>query len=474
MSEAAARDPGSFRDPKGHVFSHGDDIFRTVTAAGVEAYELARDSGLLRKLEACGDLVPGLEIEPRFATALGLDAPHVLRHPRLPFISYPYEWTFSALKDAALLHLEVILSGLDHGISLSDATAYNVQFNGWRPQFIDVLSFQRYADGEPWYAYRQFCEQFLNPLLLTALFGVPHHAWYRGNLEGIPTAELASLMRLRHRFNWRILSHVLLQARFQQKSRSDPARSGASARAVRLSRSGYSAIVTQLHNWISGMRPAGGTGSVWSDYADANTYAETEYAAKRKAIAEFCEKRKPAMLWDIGCNSGDFSETALHAGAGFAVGFDADHEALDKAYARAKRDKLAFIPLYQDLANPSPGQGWSACERRGMQERRGADAVLALAIIHHLAIGRNVPLPDAVRWLVSLAPDGIVEFVPKSDPTVQTMLMVRDDIFDSYTEETFASALQQVATIVESRRISATGRTLYIYRRRETVSERSQ
>lgn len=463
MSEAAARDPGSFRDPKGYVFSHGDEIFRTVNTAGAEGYELARDCGLLRELETRGWLVPSQEIEPGSAMAFGLHAKHVLRHPRLPFISYPYEWTFSALKDAAQLHLDLILVCLDHGISLSDASTYNIQFNGWRPQFIDVLSFQRYADGEPWYGYRQFCEQFLNPLLLTALFGIPHNAWYRGSLEGIPTTDLVPLLGYRHRLNWRTLSHVILQARLQRKSQSNPSRSGASARKVRLSRNGYKAIVTELRDWIAGLQPAGAAGSVWSEYADANTYAESEYAEKRTVIAAFCEKRKPAMLWDIGCNSGDFAATALEAGAHFVVGFDADHKALGKAFERAKANRLAFVPLYQDLANPSPSQGWSERERHSLQNRRGAEALLALAIVHHLAIGRNVPLPDVIRWLVGLAPHGVIEFVPKSDPTVQTMLMIRDDIFGGYTEEAFSNALQQAAAVVECRTISSTGRKLYTY-----------
>jgi hypothetical protein len=175
-----------------------------------------RDSGLLAELEGRGWLVPSEEIDTPTAESLGLHAPCVLRHPRLPFISYPYEWSFGALKAAALLHLDIILAGLDRDISLSDASAYNVQFDGYRPRFIDVLTFEPYVEGQAWYGYRQFCEQFLNPLLLTALFGIPYHAWYRGSLEGIAAGELASLTRWRHRFDWRVLSQVVLQARLQR------------------------------------------------------------------------------------------------------------------------------------------------------------------------------------------------------------------------------------------------------------------
>jgi ribosomal protein L11 methylase PrmA len=459
------RDPGSFRDPKGHVFSRGEEIFRTVHAGGAAGYERARDNGLIQALQTRGWLIPTEEIDRVTAHSIGLQAKHVLRHPRLPFISYPYEWSFAALKDAAVLHLEVILACLEREVSLSDASAYNVQFEGYRPLFIDVLSLQPYSEGEAWLGYRQFCEQFLNPLLLTALFGIAHHAWYRGSLEGIATADLARLLGIRHHLNWRLLSHVVLQAGMQRRSTANPDRSSAAARKVRLSRGGYRAIVTQLRDWIADMRPAGETKTTWSDYAGANTYADGEYADKRAAVAAFCQRVKPGMLWDVGCNTGDFAATALQSGARFVVGFDADHGALEKAYARAKAERLAFLPLYQDLASPSPSQGWSERERRGMAERRCADALLALAIIHHLAIGRNVPLPDVVRWLVGLAPNGIIEFVPKSDPTVQTMLAVRQDIFDGYTEEAFTSALRSQASVVECQKISSTGRKIFTYSR---------
>lgn len=465
MSEAPARDPGSFRDPKGRVFSRSGEIFRAVGRLGLEDYTRARDSGLLAELEARGWLVPSREIDGGSARAAGLDGRIVLQHPRLPFIAYPYEWPFSALKDAALLQLDLILACLDHGFSLSDASAYNIQFNGHRPQFIDVLSIQPYVEGEPWLGYRQFCEQFLNPLLLTARLGIPYHAWYRGGLEGIPAVDLAPMLRLRDRLSLRLLSHVVLQARLQRQSFADPSRAGNSARKVRLTRGGYKAIVLQLRDWIAGLQPAGRGNTAWADYARSNTYSDAEYAEKRTVVAEFCAKVRPRMLWDIGCNSGDFAATALRSGAQFCVGFDADHGALEQAYARAKSEALAFVPLYQDLANPSPSQGWSERERPGVGGRKGADALLALAIIHHLAIGRNVPLPDVVHWLVSLAPQGVIEFVPKSDPTVQIMLVLRQDVFDSYSEEAFAAALAREASIVERRTVSSTGRTLFRYRR---------
>ena len=465
MSETATRIAGSFRDPKGHVFSRGSEIFRTISPLGVEGYLRARDSGLLSELESRGWLVPGREIDPRSAAAAGLDGAMVLQHPRLPFISFPYEWPFAALKDAALLHLDLNLECLERGFSLSDASAYNIQFDGHRPRFIDLLSIQPYAEGEPWFGYRQFCEQFLNPMLLTARLGIPHHAWYRGSLEGIPAVDLAPMLRLRDRLDWRIFSHVILQARLQRASQTDPTRSSTSARRIKLSRNSYRAILTQLRDWISRLTTRHTGKTTWADYAQSNTYSGNEYIEKRAAIAEFCGRTQPDLLWDIGCNTGDFSAVALQSGARQCIGFDADQGALDQAYARAKSQSLNFLPLYQDLANPSPSQGWDEAERPGVQARRGADALLALAIIHHLAIGRNVPLPDAVRWLVSLAPQGVIEFVPKTDPTVRMMLALRHDIFADYTEEAFAAALANQASVVAARQVTATGRKLFTYQR---------
>lgn len=455
---------GSFRDPAGSVHVLGRRVFRTISRRALAAFESAEEQGLFSRLVTQERLLPHRRLDEAEATALGLDAPIVLEHPRLPFVSWPYEWSFPALKAAALFHLDVHLDALGSGFTLSDASAFNVQFQGPRPVFIDTLSFRPYRDGEYWLGHRQFCEQFLNPLLMHALLGVSHAPWFRGSLEGVPATDLAALLRARHRLSWNVAVHVLLPARFQRASTRDGAVRVSSGRKLPLE--GLLAMLRGLRSWIRRLEPAGPDRTAWSDYARENSYAPDEQRGKREFVEKFVARLAPETVWDLGCNTGDYAVAALGAGARRVVGFDADGVAAARAFERARREDLDFLPLVLDAANPTPSQGWAQRERTGLRERADADAVLALALVHHLAIARNVPLELLVDWLVDLAPAGVVEFVPKSDPMVQELLRLREDVFESYTEERFLECLGRRAETLDTARVSASGRLLVSYRRR--------
>jgi ribosomal protein L11 methylase PrmA len=341
------------------------------------------------------------------------------------------------------LHLDIQINLLESDIALSDATAYNIQFIGPKPVFVDFLLFRRYRKNEHWEAHRQFCEQFLNPLLLQATFGIPFHEWYRGQPEGIKSGHLANLVKWRHHLSLRMLGHVILPGHVGSWNEDKALKSASEAKARGLPRSRYSALLNQLRSWIANLKPQNIDDTTWHDYATENTYADAEAATKRSFVSDFVKETAPSLLIDLGCNTGDYSEVALKAGAKSVIGLDADHGALEQAFAHAKAKKLSFLPLFQDSANPSPGQGWNHSERRNLFDRcQNVDAVIALALEHHLAVGRNIPLPEVVNWIVSLAPQGIIEFVHKDDPTIQKMLALRDDIFTDYSVENFASALE--------------------------------
>jgi ribosomal protein L11 methylase PrmA len=457
------RDPASFRDPSGHVYHDGARVLRTVGDRAVPGYEHARDSGALQAWIERGWVVGTRECNPDGLGSQEPNARYVLEHDRVEFISYPYEWAFAGLKAAALLHLDLQLDALERGIKLSDASAYNVQFDGARPVFIDVLSFRPYQDGEYWKGQRQFCEQFLNPLLLRAVLGVPHNAWYRGSVEGIAAHELNALLPASRKLSWKIFAYVTLPARMAARVATSK-RPPAPPRRP-LPRAAYKGLLTQLRDWIAGLSPRGEAKTTWSDYDTTQTYTDEERARKRAVVGAFVERIRPRMLWDFGCNTGDYAQLALQSGAGRVIGFDADHGALDRAFDRAVTHGLKFLPLYLDAANPTPAQGWNERGRRSLSGRGPADAVIALAFVHHLAIARNVPLDEVLGWLTSLAPSGVVEFVSKSDPTIQRMLAAREDVFSDYNEQVFTTILSRLARIVRTETISGTGRRLFIYER---------
>jgi len=456
---------GSFRDPSGRVYLVDGHVYRSVMPGAAEDFKFVRTTGLIDKWVECGKVIAETIVDPSVLGSAGKGASCVLEHPRLPCVSYPYEWPFPALKAAALLQLDLHIEALQHGVTLSDASAYNIQFRGTQPVFIDSLSFRRYREGEFWLGHRQFCEQFVNPLLLRALSGLPHNAWYRGALEGISAQELRPLLKWRHMLSWNILTHVVMQARFQSQA-SSQANAKQKLNNRKLPLVAFQQMLRGLRKWIAQLEPADTGKTVWANYAEDNSYNSEEAQLKRLFVSEFTKSLMPEMLWDIGCNTGDYSKVALETGAKCVVGFDADQGALDLAFSRANTEDFNLLPLFMDAANQPPSQGWAQSERMGLMQRADANGILALAVVHHLAIGRNIPLQDIVDWLVSMAPEGVIEFVQKSDPMVQALLRLREDIFDDYNEEAFVKYLEDRADIVKSATVSASHRRLYWFKRR--------
>lgn len=460
---AAIPETGSYRDRRGQVHLLGDRVLRTVMPIARDDFEFVRSSGLIAALVDSGRLVGEQIVDNDVLGPAGDAASLVLEHPKLPYISYPYEWIFSALQDAALLHLDIHLEALARDVTLTDSSAYNIQFVGAKPVFIDSLSFRRYEDGEFWAGHRQFWEQFVNPLLLRSRLGIPHNAWYRGSLEGISADDLSKLLPWHGRLSWNILTNVYLQARLQRSARDGPALDR--ARSRRLPRIGFEQILRSLRSWVTKLRPPGDDASVWQNYADHNSYADSESRAKRAFVADFASRARPETVIDIGCNTGDFSIVALEHGATRSIGFDFDHGALEKAYRRARNDDLDFLPLHLDAANPSPDQGWLQAERHGFARRTKGDAVFALALLHHLVIAKNIPLQQALNWVLDIAPRGVIEFVPKTDDMLKQLLRLREDLFDDYSADNFHHMLADRAKIVKTETVSSSGRTLYWFER---------
>jgi hypothetical protein len=249
-------EPGSFRDPSGRIFWLGERVLRTVMPQAVADFDYVESTGIVTALIKKGMLIDQARRPASLIGEAAAGAAYVLEHPKLDFISYPYEWSFRALQSAALLQLDLYLEGLQHGVTLSDATAYNIQFDGARPVFIDRLSFRRYVDGQFWLGHRQFCEQFLNPLLLRSMFGIPHNAWYRGSPEGIGAAELSALLPLRRKLSWRVLTNVVMQGSLQ-KTRSSDAQKAVAGKAA-LSKARIRALADRSAH-VDRSAPSGGS-----------------------------------------------------------------------------------------------------------------------------------------------------------------------------------------------------------------------
>ncbi len=451
----------SFRDTYGRVYYHNNKIIRTINKVAEKEYEFIRDNQILSKSIQNKYLIETIELDKSKFENEFFDVSYFLESKLIPYISYPYEWSFEQLKAAALHHLKFQLFLFDHNAVLRDATAYNIQFDGSEPIFIDVLSIKEYKEGEYWLAYRQFCENFLNPLLLRVIKGIPHNNWFRGALEGIETIELNKLLGLRDKISWNVFVHVVLQAKLIQKAINNPKTASKKVKHLKkFSKNSYKAILLQLFNWIKNFNLKKNK-SIWENYSETNTYKTEEFENKKKIVNQFVDKFKPDVLIDLGCNTGDFSIESLKNGANYVIGYDFDQNVIDEAFKLSKLKKLNFLPLVFDASNPSPNQGWMQKERKGYFERNKAKALIALAFEHHLAIAKNIPLEEIIEWITKLAPIGLIEFVPKTDETIKIMLENREDIFDQYNQLNFEKILSTKSKIIKKSIVSGSGRIIY-------------
>jgi len=450
----------SFRDPCGFVYRRDGVLYRQVNAAGLADYEALMSSGLYEELTAAGVLIPHEDVGQELAQ--NDLAARVLRPEPVPFVSHPYEWCCGALRDAALLTLRAERAALRRGLTLKDASAYNVQFRHGRPVLIDTLSFARLIEGEPWLSYRQFCQHFLAPLALMALRDVRLGSLLRVHLDGVPLDLAGRLLPWRSRLRPGLLMHLHLHARSQARWADAP------GQAREVSRKGMSlrareGLVDSLEGAVRGLKPKPAR-SAWRDYYDESSYSEEAMGHKEELVSAYLADCAPGMVWDLGANTGRFARLAAAAGRPI-VAWDLDPHAVEMAYATASADGV--LPLVLDLANPSPALGWAHRERASLAARGPAQTTLALALVHHLAVAGNVPLPRVADFMAEISRELIVEFVPKSDPQVRRLLASREDVFADYHREGFEAAFAARFETARSDVVRGTDRTLYLMRRRE-------
>ena len=456
---ASRRVAGSFRDPSGFVFQRDGVLFRQVNRGYRPTYDRLVRSGLDRALIDDGWLVPHREVdEAPFDPAT---AAAVLRPERVPFISYPYEWSFGQLRAAALRTLEIQRRAIDAGLSLKDASAFNIQFVAGRGVLIDTLSFEPHVEGTPWVAYRQFCQHFVAPLALMAHADPRAVTFLRTSIDGLPLDLAARLLPWRTRLNPRLLVHLHWHAR-AQRAYGDGDRP---ARAGTFSRSALLGLLDSLEATVRSLRYEPG-GTEWADYYDATNYTDAGTADKLRLIAGHLADLGPRTAWDLGANTGRYSRLAAEAGAE-VVAFDVDPTCVERNYRDiVARGETRILPLLMDLANPSPALGWDHSERASLLDRGPVDLVMALALVHHLAISNNLPLDRVASFLAQAGERLIIEFVPKSDSQVRRLLAGRADVFPDYTREGFEAAFAPHFAIERADPIAESDRTLYRMRAR--------
>lgn len=459
MSDSRIR--SSFRDPSGYLFTRNGILYRQVNQSYAKGYDKFISSGLYDELVKLGYLIAHKEVE------LKADDPalayKVIQPDLVPFITYPYEWSFSQLKDAALLTLEMNKIALSKGMILKDASAYNIQFVDGKPILIDTLSFDIYHKGKAWDGYKQFSQHFLAPLALAAHVDIRFMQMSKNYIDGIPLDLASKLLPAKTRFGLSGLNvHIHIQANLQRQYADKQTIQNNAALLPKES------LINLLNGLIKTVQQLTWQpkGTEWGEYYSATNYSDESLRLKGELVGSFIETCKPASVWDLGANNGLFSREASRRGI-FTVASDIDPAAVEKNYLtiRAQSEKN-LLPMVLDLTNPSPAIGWANSERDSFVQRGPVDLVLALALIHHLAISNNLPLASIANYLAGIAKWVVIEFVPKSDSQVQRLLSTRKDIFPNYSEEGFEAAFKEQFTVSKKEKLAGSERTLYLLKRK--------
>jgi len=449
----------SFRDPDGFVYFISGRLYRQVNLSSKDNFDLLMSSGLYQELVEGKLLVSHREVSEKLG--LTKDCYKVIKPELIPFVSYPYEWSFSQLKDAALLTLKIQRLSIERGMSLKDATGFNVQFIGCRPVFIDTLSFERYREGSPWIAYRQFCQHFLAPLALMAENDLRLNILLADFIDGIPLDLASKILPAKSKLNFSLLAHIHLHASNQKRMASKKVGKG----RFNMTRFQMISFITSLESSVKNLK-IGRSQTEWGRYYTFTNYSTKAFGKKQLILKSFLKKINPKLVVDLGANMGRFSRIATKLGA-YTIACDIDPLAVERGYLEGRKEKNSLLlPMIIDLTSPSPSLGWANEERRSFSLRTRVDCLIALALIHHLAISNNLPFGHIAGYFSSLGTWLIVEFVPKTDSKVEVLLQNRDDIFKNYSKKDFEEEFSKYYKIVGKKSIKESKRIIYLMKKK--------
>jgi len=444
----------SFRDPDGFIFQINGQILRQINRSYAEDYEHLMKSGLYESLVDRGLLIPHNECPP---SVQGTSSAYkVIAPEEVPFISYAYEWSFGQMKAAAIASLEIMETALAHDMMLKDCNSYNMQFHQGRPVLIDTLSFMPYRERMLWPGYRQFCQHFLMPLALMSYCDPRLSVLLARFTDGIPLDLGCGLLPLKARLSAGLLMHLFVHSSVDKRART-------ARRATRMTRPTSTSLlplVDNLRRTVERIKPPR-YHTAWEDYENVCLYSEADRQKKRRFVEKCLEDVLPATVWDLGANIGTYSWLAAGRGAS-VVAIDNDNAAIEHlSQAVAARREPNILPLVIDILNPTPPVGWENAERSSLLDRGPADLIIALALLHHIVIGANVPMQKVARLLARLSSHVVTEFVPKSDPQVELLLAHRKDIFPDYHQQGFEAAFSGYFRVVRTEELDDSPRILY-------------
>jgi hypothetical protein len=459
-----AKHPASFRDPKAFVFTHNNNFCRHLSKSYQSDYDMLMDSGLYDLLVKKNLLIKHEELDKSLSPQ-SEDCYKVLGYKSLDFVSYPYEWCFGQLQEAAIKTLTIQETALKKDMSLKDASAYNMQWQGGKFKLIDTSSLQKHVEGEPWVAYHQFCTHFLAPLVLMSYTDLRLNKLLRSYIDGIPLDLAVKMLPFSAKLSFGNILHLFMHASMVKKY-EDVAQSNSKMKN-KVSKTNILAMCDSLKSLIKKLKP-NNQKTEWGDYYSNTNYLDSATSHKREIVSALIAKASPLVTWDLGANNGEYSRLSVNKDI-FVLSADIDPMAVEKNYRQCiKEGNESLLPLCVDITNPSPSIGWHNDERENIFQRANADLVMALALVHHLAISNNVPFNKIVDFFADITSNSlIIEFIPKEDSQVKRLLTTREDIFPNYTQKDFEDAFEEKFEIIDVRLVKESKRICYLMKLRK-------
>lgn len=445
--------PASFRDPSGFIFMWEGKYFRQVNVIYAPHYELLMNSGLYDHLSGKKLLLSHSETNNIIAQEVGWYK--TLEPSPVPYITYPYEWCFAQLRDAALLTLSMVKISIEYGMIIKDASPFNIQFRDGNPVFIDTLSFEKYDEEKTWVAYRQFCNMFLFPLYLEYYLRTDIQKIMIAYPEGIPVDITSRLLPLKSSLSLGVWLHVYLQNTVTQNT-------GSKSDGDKFSKKKLLNLINHLEGTILRLNSRMNR-TQWSDYYESTIPGKNYLHQKEKLFRGMISGLNVKTALDLGANDGYFSKI-LAAENIYVIAVDNDSRTISKLYNEIRDGSLKnILPLLIDVANPTPSIGFRNKERPSFHERIRTDIVIALALVHHLVIGKNISLQVLAEYFNEITGSLIIiEWIPAEDEKVMQMLSGRKDVFGDYTMGNFEQSFSRFFQFEKKEKITGCHRILYL------------
>jgi 2-polyprenyl-3-methyl-5-hydroxy-6-metoxy-1,4-benzoquinol methylase len=438
-------EPGSYKDPDGGIFYHKEKVYRWVNSGTGQFYQTLINGNFFKNLVDSHLFIPTWLANPNckipFIAEKEIQTTY-FEHERLERISFPYEWPFAMLKDAAFHTLDLQHLLLKEELSLKDATPYNIQFQFTQPLFIDLCSIENVSKNGIWIAYNQFCQMFLYPLLRFIFESSESKGLFLSHMDGLTLDETVRFSGLRPFFKYGMIIDYLIPAIITKLKKYN--KTNLTKKSVITDRILNNSAEIQLHSIrrlkkiIKKMQLPNFRGE-WKDYADSCSYDQNDYLNKKKFVERIFEEHEIKKVLDIVCNTGHFSIIAAQKNC-HVVALDSDHDCVNSLYLLSKEKKYSILPLWIDISNPSPAIGWLNTERADFISRYEIyfDCVFALALIHHLMITHRIPLEEIAKLLRRFTSRFlVVEYIGPEDSMFLELLKYRNEDYSYFNMKYF-------------------------------------